>query len=129
MYYHDWSYIHIVCQIYINKMPAMTLFCGQNQEQKYEPFYFFRVSSRVFVLIGYFMSGFCERRKKRPTLTHKMSLIAGENIESLVLLYLMHDAKEGWGQWAHVAFVNKAWRDDFKTHKTQLLDYRLDYLT
>jgi hypothetical protein len=57
-----------------------------------------------------------------------MSLLADEHVASLVLLWLVRDAKEGWDKWGQLAFVNKAWRNVFSTNKIQLLEYRLHHM-
>lgn len=58
-----------------------------------------------------------------------MSLASDEHFASLVLLWLIRDAKVGWEQWGHVAFVNRAWRDAFKINKTQVDQYRLTHMS
>lgn len=57
-----------------------------------------------------------------------MALLADEHVASLVLLWLVRDAKEGWERWGRVSFVNKAWRNAFKTHKDLLIEYRFAHM-
>jgi hypothetical protein len=67
--------------------------------------------------------------KERLTRTHTMSLAADEQVATLVLLWLMRDAKVGWEKWGHVAFVSRAWRDAFKINKAQVDQYRLAHMS
>lgn len=51
-----------------------------------------------------------------------------EHVASLVLLWLLRDAREGWERWGHVSFVNRAWRDTFQTHKDLISEYRIAHM-
>jgi len=67
--------------------------------------------------------------KQRPARTHAMSVVMDEHVASLVLLWLLRDAKVGWEQWGHVALVNRAWREAFKIHRAQIDQYRLAHMS
>ena len=56
------------------------------------------------------------------------SLSMDEHLASLLLLWLVRDANKGWEDWGALAFVNRAWRDTFRTHKAQVVDYRLAHM-
>jgi hypothetical protein len=76
----------------------------------------------------YLISYFQERTNKGMD-THAMtSSVFDEHVASLLLLLLLRDTKEGWDRWGRLVFVNKAWRDTFKTHHSQVIEYRIAHM-
>ena len=77
---------------------------------------------------AYLISYFQERTNKGMDTHATTSSVFDEHVASLLLLWLLRDTKEGWDRWGRLAFVNKAWRDTFKAHQAQIVEYRLAHM-